>query len=78
MFTDIYLCLKVKNLPRYECKAFEDFLSADNYYKTHVNKEAIDRSTMIPICKFNPFKQQTLWYSLANHKIDIIPFSVSD
>lgn len=73
MLDDVFLCTKKRNSTQYECRAFEDFVSADIYYQNHYQKDPDIVSTMIPVCKFNPFKKFTLWYRVARHKIDIIP-----
>ena len=60
---DIYLCYKKKG--RYNCKRFDDFTKADKYlHDNFINLSNELSYTMIPVCKFIPFKKQVLRYKL--------------
>ena len=62
--TDVYLCYKKRDM--YNCKRFDDFLQANQYFRDnfiYVSNEL--SSTMIPVCKFHPFKKQILRYKLS-------------
>ncbi len=63
--TDVYLCYKKKG--KYDCKKFNNFLEANEYYhNNYINLIIENSSTMIEVCKFNPFKKQVLKYKLSN------------
>ena len=62
--TDVYLCYKKKG--NYNCKRFDDFVKADQYFHDNfINLRNELSSTMIPVCKFHPFKKQVLKYKLS-------------
>ena len=65
MFKSIYLCVKTKNTFSYNCKTFNDFNSANEYFRLNYNKYEIKESTLIPVCNLNPFYKFELWYKLA-------------
>jgi len=62
--TDVYLCYKKRG--RYNCKRFDDFVKADKYlHENFTNLTDELSTTMIPVCKFNPFKEKVLRYKLS-------------
>ena len=72
MLDEVYLCIK-KNMNRdVECKRFDDYRSASDYFiNNHKNDYTIDSSTMIPVFKFMPFKKTYLWYKFSHVFIKI-------
>lgn len=61
---DVYLCIKQNNYNcNYNCKQFNDFVTADEHYNKYY-KNNVSFSTMIPICRFNPFYTISLKYKL--------------
>lgn len=60
---NIYLCVKNNNY--FECKSFEDFNKANQYFREKYRISDIQASTMIPICIFTPFKKYLLQYRLS-------------
>ena len=47
----VYLCIEKNN--QFECKKFETFESADNYFHDNHNPN-VEKSTLIPLCKYVP------------------------
>ena len=49
----VYLCTQKPSSWSYECKMFQNFLEADNYYtQKYINTRP--KATMIPICEYIP------------------------
>ena len=48
----VFLCIK-KDINRYDCKKFNNFLDANNYFIENY-KDVIITSTMISVCKYLP------------------------
>ena len=65
MLNNIYLCVKHDYEMIYNCKSFESFQQADKYYREKYDKKYILSSSLIPVCKFNPLQELTLWYKLS-------------
>ena len=62
--TDVYLCYKKRG--KYNCKRFDDFVKADKYFTDNFLFLSDDlNSSLIPVCKFHPFKKQVLRYKLS-------------
>jgi hypothetical protein len=61
---DIYLCVQGSRKKNYLCNKFSSFEEADEYFHDNYRGN-VNHSTMIPICKLNPFKHLTLKYKLA-------------
>lgn len=70
---DIYLCIQQNKFGITKCKKFNDYIYADRHYLENYQNKNIYFSTMIPICKFNPFKKTVLRYELSKIliKLDI-------
>ena len=50
----VYLCTQKPSSWSYECKMFNNFLEADDYYnKKYINTQP--KATMIPVCKYIPY-----------------------
>ena len=62
--TDVYLCYKKRG--KYNCKRFDDFVKEDKYFTDNFLFLSDDlNSSLIPVCKFHPFKKQVLRYKLS-------------
>lgn len=61
----VYLCIGKKS--RFKCKKFDSFKMADEFYKN--NYLGLNRSVMIPICKYSP---HIFDKSVLNHKLNKI------
>ena len=65
----IYLCYQDKtNSCSFNCKLFNSFIEADNYYHTTIFNIKHQNSTMIPIFKYSPifFDKFILKYNIQN------------
>ena len=79
MLSEVYLCVKynklIKNKNNYSCKRFDDFISANTYYRQNVDKHYLESSTMVPDFSYMPefMKRVYIKYELSNMfgKVDI-------
>lgn len=68
---NIFLCVKYNDNTNISCKEFDTFKDANDYYFKHIHHKEKEFSTMIPVCKYNPFKETFLWYKLSSKLIKI-------
>ena len=68
----IYLCVKMREqkefIPlQYNCIAFDTYEEADKFYDSNYDKNKVEYSTMMPVCKYVPsaFHPVILNYKLA-------------
>ena len=68
----IYLCVKMRDnidffSRRYNCIPFDTYEDADTFYDNNYNKNKVESSTMMPVCKYVPsaFHPAILNYKLA-------------
>jgi hypothetical protein len=63
---DIYLCTKFNNIGKYNCKRFDDYKKATEYFR-FFDKKDLKSSIMIPVFKFYPryMKLKYLEYKLS-------------
>jgi hypothetical protein len=67
----VYLCVKPRDKMEYfsmdhNCIKFDTYEEAYKYYKTNIDKNKIEYSTMMPVCKFVP---EFLHPSILNYKL---------
>lgn len=73
----VYLCIRNNMQPTYECKMFNNFLEADNYYiyQNEINNNNYNHFvSILPICKYTPsfLHKYILNFKLANmHNIKV-------
>jgi len=71
---NVYLCTETSSSSwSYECKMFNSFLEADNYYTKHYESNR-PKSIMLDICKYTPYflRKPILKYKLASqHKVNL-------
>ena len=74
--TKIYLCVKMKDKMKdkwefsslhYNCIPFDTYEEADKFYDSKYDKNKVESSTMMPVCKYVPsaFHPAILNYKLA-------------
>ena len=70
--TKIYLCVKMKNKMdfhslHYNCISFDTYEEADKFYDSNYDKNKVESSAMMPVCKYVPsaFHPTILNYKLA-------------
>jgi len=68
----IYLCVKMREqmdfIPlQYNCIPFDTYEEADKFYNSNYDKNKVELSTMMPVCKYVPsaFHPAILNYKLA-------------
>jgi|LakMenEpi03Aug12_release.lakeMendotaPanAssembly.Ray.scaffolds.fasta_scaffold1942190_1 hypothetical protein len=63
---DVYLCINMENTNKYNCKKFNDYLEANEYFRL-IDKSKIQHSTMIPVFMLLPniIKKKYLTYELS-------------
>lgn len=63
---DVYLCVNEINKEKYNCKKFNDYLEAIEYFRM-MDKKNIQHSTMIPVFLLLPsiIKKKYLRYELS-------------
>lgn len=63
---EVYLCVSKNNYDKYTCQSFNDFVSADNYYR-NIDNRRFTFSTMIRVYSFAPMylKKKYLQYRLS-------------
>lgn len=63
---DVYLCINMENTNKYNCKKFNDYLEASEYFRL-IDKSKIQHSTMIPVFMLLPniIKKKYLTYELS-------------
>lgn len=63
---EIYLCSRDLNNNYYICNKFDNFDQAIKFFRQKNKFISINEfeNTMVPICKFNPFKKSVLRYKL--------------
>ncbi len=63
---DVYLCINMENTNKYNCKKFNDYLEANEYFR-FIDKSKIQHSTMIPVFMLLPniIKKKYLTYELS-------------
>jgi hypothetical protein len=73
MLNDYFLCVKTSKFGKIKCIKFLDFQSANEYFRERYIREHknIEFSTILPVCKFNFFKETTIKYKLSKQILKI-------
>jgi hypothetical protein len=68
MIEDVFVCVKNNHIcKKIECTKFDDFVSANEYFKKNVDKSSMLFSTMIPVFSFLPscLKEKYIQYEIS-------------